>query len=42
MLKKSLVVMSVSAAFFVQAQDISVVRNSIDVCNFQYANGGFF
>ncbi|KNB60892.1 hemin receptor [Chryseobacterium sp. Hurlbut01] len=31
MLKKSLVIMSVSAAFFVQAQDISVIRNSIDV-----------
>ncbi|WP_183148106.1 OmpP1/FadL family transporter [Chryseobacterium nematophagum] len=31
MLKKSLVLMSVSAAFFMQAQDISVLRNSIDV-----------
>lgn len=31
MLKKSLVIMSISAAFFVQAQDISVIRNSVDV-----------
>lgn len=31
MLKKSLVVMSISAAFFLQAQDISVIRNSMDV-----------
>lgn len=31
MLKKSLVIMSVSAAFFAQAQDISVIRNSVDV-----------
>jgi hypothetical protein len=31
MLKKSLVLMSISAAFFAQAQDISVIRNSIDV-----------
>lgn len=31
MLKKSLVVMSISAAFFVQAQDISVIRNTVDV-----------
>ncbi len=31
MLKKSLVIMSISAAFFLQAQDISVIRNSVDV-----------
>ncbi|WP_166668333.1 OmpP1/FadL family transporter [Chryseobacterium daecheongense] len=31
MLKKSLVLMSISAAFFAQAQDVSVIRNSIDV-----------
>lgn len=31
MLKKSLVLMSISAAFFVQAQDISIIRNSVDV-----------
>ena len=31
MLKKSLVIMSISAAFFAQAQDISIIRNSIDV-----------
>ena len=31
MLKKSLVIMSISAAFFAQAQDISVLRNSVDV-----------
>lgn len=31
MLKKSFAIMSISAAFFVQAQDISVIRNSIDV-----------
>jgi hypothetical protein len=31
MLKKSLVIMSVSAAFFAQAQDVSIIRNSLDV-----------
>jgi len=31
MLKKSLVLMGVTAAFYLQAQDISVIRNSIDV-----------
>lgn len=31
MLKKSLVVMSISVAYFAQAQDISTIRNSIDV-----------
>ncbi len=31
MLKKSLVLMSVTAAFYLQAQDISVIRNSVDV-----------
>lgn len=31
MLKKSLVIMSISAAFFVQAQDVSVIRNTLDV-----------
>ncbi|AZA82835.1 hemin receptor [Chryseobacterium lactis] len=31
MLKKSLVFMSISAAFFAQAQDISVLRNSVEV-----------
>ncbi|MFP7657408.1 MULTISPECIES: OmpP1/FadL family transporter [Chryseobacterium] len=31
MLKKSLVVLGISAAYFVQAQDISTIRNSIDV-----------
>ncbi|AKK73582.1 hemin receptor [Chryseobacterium sp. P1-3] len=31
MLKKSLVLMSVSAAFFAQAQDVSVIRNTVDV-----------
>lgn len=31
MLKKSLVVMSIAVAYFAQAQDISTIRNSIDV-----------
>lgn len=31
MLKKSLVLIGVTAAFYLQAQDISVIRNSIDV-----------
>ncbi|MFY1045521.1 OmpP1/FadL family transporter [Chryseobacterium sp. GP-SGM7] len=31
MLKKSLVIMGMTAAFYLQAQDISVIRNSIDV-----------
>ncbi|WP_185145588.1 MULTISPECIES: hemin receptor [unclassified Chryseobacterium] len=31
MLKKSLVLMSISAAFFAQAQDISVIRNSAEI-----------
>lgn len=31
MLKKSLVLMGVTAAFYLQAQDISVIRNSVDV-----------
>ncbi|SEW32353.1 Long-chain fatty acid transport protein [Chryseobacterium wanjuense] len=31
MLKKSLVAMSISAAFFAQAQDVSVIRNTVDV-----------
>ena len=31
MLKKSLVLMSISAAFFAQAQDISVIRNSVEI-----------
>ncbi|UWX62498.1 outer membrane protein transport protein [Chryseobacterium oranimense] len=31
MLKKSLVLMSVSAAFFAQAQDVSILRNTVDV-----------
>src|SRR5690606_9929283 len=30
MLKKSLVIMSISAAFFAQAQDVSVIRNSVE------------
>jgi hypothetical protein len=38
MLKKSLIVMSISAAFFAQAQDISILRNSIDV----YSNTPMF
>lgn len=37
MLKKSLVIMSISAAFFAQAQDVSVIRNTIDV----YSNSQF-
>ena len=37
MLKKSLVIMSVAAAFFAQAQDVSVIRNTIDV----YSNSQF-
>lgn len=35
MLKKSLVLMSISAAFFAQAQDVSIIRNTADV----YSNG---
>ena len=31
MLKKSLVFMSISAAFFAQAQDVSVIRNTVEV-----------
>lgn len=31
MFKKSLIITSIAAAFFVQAQDISVIRNSVDV-----------
>ncbi|AZB02005.1 hemin receptor [Chryseobacterium joostei] len=31
MLKKSLVLMSISAAFFAQAQDVSLIRNTVDV-----------
>jgi hypothetical protein len=31
MLKKSLVLMSVSAAFYAQAQDVSILRNTVDV-----------
>lgn len=31
MLKKSLFIMSISAAFFVQAQDVSLIRNTLDV-----------
>ncbi|WP_415326414.1 OmpP1/FadL family transporter [Chryseobacterium sp. MMS23-Vi53] len=31
MLKKSLAIMSISAAFFARAQDVSVIRNTIDV-----------
>ncbi|MCW3161198.1 OmpP1/FadL family transporter [Chryseobacterium oryctis] len=31
MLKKSLVLMSISAAFFAQAQDVSIIRNSIEM-----------
>lgn len=31
MLKKSLAMMSISAAFFAQAQDVSVIRNTVDV-----------
>jgi hypothetical protein len=39
MLKKSLIVMSISAAFFAQAQDISILRNSIDVYSNTPMNG---
>ena len=35
MLKKSLMVCSISAAFFLQAQDVSTIRNTVDV----YSNG---
>ncbi|WP_160136751.1 OmpP1/FadL family transporter [Chryseobacterium sp. c4a] len=31
MLKKSLVLMSISAAFYAQAQDVSLIRNTVDV-----------
>lgn len=31
MLKKSLVLMSISAAFYAQAQDVSVIRNTVEV-----------
>lgn len=31
MIKKSLALLSISAAFFVQAQDVSTIRNSVDV-----------
>lgn len=31
MLKKSLAIMSISAAFFAQAQDVSVIRNTVDI-----------
>ncbi|MGE8554475.1 MAG: OmpP1/FadL family transporter [Chryseobacterium jejuense] len=31
MLKKSLVLMGISAAFFAQAQDVSLIRNTVDV-----------
>jgi len=31
MLKKSLAIMSISAAFFAQAQDVSIIRNTTDV-----------
>lgn len=31
MIKKSLVFLSISAAFFAQAQDVTVIRNSVDV-----------
>jgi len=31
MFKKSLVIMSISAAFFAQAQDISIIRNTVDI-----------
>jgi len=31
MLKKSLAIMSISAAFFAQAQDISIIRNTVDI-----------
>lgn len=31
MLKKSLIITSIAAAFFAQAQDISVIKNSVDV-----------
>lgn len=36
MLRKSLAILSISTAFFVQAQDASVIRNSVDV----YSNSG--
>lgn len=36
MIKKSLTILSISAAFFVQAQDASVIKNSVDV----YTNPG--
>ncbi len=39
MIKKSLVVLSISAAFFAQAQDVSTLRNSIDVYSNTLANG---
>ena len=38
MLKKSLTLMGVAAAFFAQAQDISVLRNTVDV----YSNTDYF
>ena len=37
MLKKSILILSISAAYFVQAQDVSVIRNSIDA----YSNSNF-
>lgn len=36
MIKKSLAILSISAAFFAQAQDVSVIRNASDV----YSNSG--
>ena len=36
MIKKSLAILSISAAFYAQAQDASVLKNSVDV----YSNTG--
>ena len=39
MIKKTLLVLSVSAAYFAQAQDISVIRNTVDVYSNSSLNG---
>ena len=31
MLKKSITVLSISAAFFVNAQDVSIIKNTVDI-----------
>lgn len=39
MIKRTLIILSVSAAYFVQAQDVSTIRNTVDVYSNSATNG---